>query len=307
MIEHRAITNKERLREANKVTWWGLIINILLTGFKFFAGFIGKSQALIADAVHSLSDLLGDIVVFIGLNMGAKPSDKNHRYGHGKIETLSSAIIGVILLIVGVRICWNGIEEIISFSKGNYTEAPTSIALIAAILSIFSKEILYQYTIRTAKKLKSEILVVNAWHHRSDGLSSIAVLIGIAGAMFFGPSWRILDPAAAMAVSILIGKVAADMIWKACAELIERALPPEMEEKILQIASDINKLSTPHHLKTRRIGSNIAIEMDICVVPEMTVQEAHHLAGEVEKALRTAFGENTLITIHIEPEGGSDE
>ncbi len=307
MLEHRSIDQKERLREANKVTWWGLFLNIVLTAFKFFAGIVGKSQAMIADAVHSLSDLLSDIVTFIGVNLGAKPSDKDHRYGHGKIETLSLAVIGLILLAVAIRICWSGMVNAVEIVNGKITEAPSMIALLAAVLSILGKEILYQYTMRTAKKVNSAVLVANAWHHRSDAFSSIGVLIGIAGAMFLGPSWRILDPVAAIVVSIIIGKVAVQMIWNASAELLERALPPKTEEKILQIASGVNKLSTPHHLKTRRIGPCIAIDMDICVAPEISVKEAHDLVIEVENALRNAFGEETQITIHIEPEGGSDE
>lgn len=295
--------DKKTVRERGiyKVTMIGSIVNFLLLVFKFVAGFMGHSAAMLADAVHSLSDFVTDLVVIVFVRISNKPQDKTHDYGHGKYETLATAIIGLLLLVVGFGILWNGASSIYAFIKGQQLEEPGIVALIAALVSIVAKEILYQYTVIEGKKLDSQAVIANAWHHRSDALSSIGTAIGIGGAILLGENWRVLDPVAAVIVSFFIIKVAIQLLIPCVDELLEKSLPDEVEKEIEQALLSFPGVSEPHHLRTRRIGSYYAIEVHVRMDGNITLEEAHATATAIEHKLKDIFGEGTLINIHVEP------
>lgn len=291
----------EREKSIYRATWIGSIVNFLLLVFKFIAGLLGHSSALVADAVHSLSDFITDIIVIVFVKISGKPEDEDHRYGHGKYETLATAIIGIALFAVGVGLLISGGRKVSDVIKGATLPAPSMIALVAAAVSIISKEILYRYTVHVGKNLNSQAVIANAWHHRSDAFSSIGTLVGIGGAIFLGEKWRILDPIAAIAVSGFIIKVSIDLIKPAIEELLERSLPDETEKKILDIIASVPEVSSPHHLRTRRIGNHIAIEIHLRMDGQTTLENAHEVATNVERQLKAEFGPDTHIGIHMEP------
>ena len=290
-----------REKSIYKVTWIGSLVNFLLMAFKFAAGILGHSSALVADAVHSLSDFATDIVVIVFVKISGKPEDDDHRYGPGKYETLATAIIGIVLFAVGIGLLVGGATKVADVLNGAILPAPSMIALIAAAVSIVSKEILYRYTVRVGKNLNSQAVVANAWHHRSDAFSSIGTLVGVAGAIFLGERWRILDPLAAIVVSAFIIKVAMELINPCIDELLERSLPAETEKKILDIITSFPEVSSPHHLRTRRIGNHIAIEVHLRMDGQTSLEDAHTVATNVEKRLKAEFGPETHIGIHMEP------
>ena len=290
-----------REKSIYKVTWIGSVVNFLLLVFKFIAGFVGHSSALVADAVHSLSDFVTDIIVIVFVKISGKPEDEDHRYGHGKYETLATALIGIALFAVGVGLLVSGATKVYEVINGAVLPAPSMIALVAAAVSIVSKEILYRYTVRAGKNLNSQAVIANAWHHRSDAFSSIGTLVGIGGAIFLGEKWRILDPIAAIVVSAFIIKVAVDLIKPCVDELLERSLPAETESRILDIIASFPEISSPHHLRTRRIGNHIAIEVHLRMDGSMTLDDAHAAATDVENRLKEEFGPDTHIGIHMEP------
>ncbi len=297
----KEINEKTREKGIFKVTIVGSLVNLFLVVFKFVAGFVGHSSAMIADAVHSLSDFVTDIIVLLFIRISSKPEDKDHDYGHGKYETLATAIIGAILLLVGVGILWDGGSKIIAFIKGETLSSPGMFALVAAIISILLKEILYRYTIMEGKKLNSQAVVANAWHHRSDAFSSIGTAIGIGGAILLGEHWRVLDPIAAVIVSFFIIKVAIQLIIPCLEELLEKSLPDEVEKEIVDIVTSFDGVSEPHHLRTRRIGSYYAIELHIRMDGGITLDEAHRKATAIEQKLREKYGKGTHVGIHVEP------
>ena len=284
-----------------KVTIVGSVVNFLLLVFKFFAGITGHSAAMLADAVHSLSDFITDIVVIVFVRIAGKPEDKGHDYGHGKYETLATAIIGVLLFCVGFGIFWNGASSIYTFLQGGQLESPGVVALVAALVSIVSKEILYQYTVIQGKKLNSQAVVANAWHHRSDALSSIGTAIGIGGAILLGDHWRVLDPIAAVVVSFFIMKVSVQLLIPCVDELLEKSLPDDVEKEIEQTVLSFPGVSQPHHLRTRRIGSYYAIEIHVRMDGKITLEEAHGTATAIENKLKEMFGKGTHVGIHVEP------
>lgn len=290
-----------REKEIRKVTLVGSVINLLLLAFKFVAGIIGHSAAMIADAVHSLSDFITDIIVLVFVHISGKPEDESHAYGHGKFETMATLIIGVILLAVGVGIFVNGASSIIDNFKGNIPSSPSKVALIAAVISIVLKELLYRYTVRVGQKLNSQAVVANAWHHRSDAYSSLGTLLGIGGAIFLGEGWQVLDPLAAVIVSLFIVRVAFQLVKPCVDDLLERSLPAETEQRIKDIILSFPEIGSPHHLRTRRIGNNIAIEVHIRMDGNISLNEAHRLTTNVENRLKEEFGEGTHIGIHMEP------
>lgn len=295
------MTQANREREIFRVTWIGSIVNLLLLTFKFVAGIVGHSAAMVADAVHSLSDFVTDVIVILFVRISGKPQDEGHDYGHGKYETLATAIIGIILFFVGVGILYNGAISIIDTLGGKPLAKPSIWALIVAAISILAKELLYRYTILKGKLLNSQALTANAWHHRSDALSSIGTLIGIGGAICLGEQWHILDTIAAIVVSIFIMKVAVQLLKPCVDELLERSLPADIEKKILDIVLSFPEVSAPHNLRTRRIGNNIAIEIHIRMNGEMSLSEAHNIATKIERRLKDEFDNNTHIGIHMEP------
>lgn len=290
-----------RERQIYRVTLLGSVCNLLLTVFKFLAGIVGGSAAMVADAVHSLSDLATDIVVIAFVHIAGKPVDKGHDYGHGKYETLATAIIGVALIGVGAGIFWNGARAIYDFAQGQPLEEPGAIALVAALLSIAVKEALYQYTVLRGRRLNSQAMVANAWHHRSDALSSIGTAIGIGGAIFLGEQWRVLDPLAAVAVSFFIVKVGFQLLIPCVDELLERSLPDEEEKFIIETILAQPGVSDPHHLRTRRIGNYCAIEVHFRMDGNTPLEEAHAATRAIENRLRAKFGPDTLINTHVEP------
>ena len=284
-----------------KVTIVGSIVNFLLLVFKFFAGIAGHSAAMLADDVHSLSDFITDIVVIVFVRIAGKPEDKGHEYGHGKYETLATAIIGLLLLCVGFGIFWNGASSIYTFLRGGQLESPGVVALVAALVSIVSKEILYQYTVIQGKKLNSQAVIANAWHHRSDALSSIGTAIGIGGAILLGDHWRVLDPVAAVVVSFFIMKVSVRLLIPCVDELLEKSLPEDVEKEIEQTVLSFPGVSQPHHLRTRRIGNYYAIELHVRMDGKITLEEAHSTATAIENKLKEMFGKGTHVGIHVEP------
>ena len=295
----------DRGKEIRRITVVGAIVNIVLTIFKIIAGVLGRSAAMVADGIHSLSDLLSDIVVLVFTHISSKGKDKNHSFGHGKFETMATLIVSVILVAVGAKLMADGVASIIGVMNGNSIPLPGSIALWAAIGSIIIKEILYHATIRTARRTNSPVVLANAWHHRSDALSSIGALTGIAGAMILGEKWTILDPIASCCISIAIIVVAVKMSLPSLAELLETSLPEEIEKDIISIANSVQGVENIHELKTRRNGISYIIDAHIVVDPHISVTEAHNIATDVENALKEKYGNETQINIHIEPDQDS--
>ena len=295
--------SKPNTREKSifRVTWIGSIVNLLLLVLKFISGIVGHSSAMVADAVHSLSDFITDIIVIVFVKISGKPEDEDHKYGHGKYETLATALIGIALFAVGIGLLVNGATKVSEVINGAVLRAPSMIALVVAAVSIIAKEILYRYTVYIGQNLNSQAVIANAWHHRSDALSSIGTLVGIGGAIFLGERWRILDPIAAIVVSAFIIKVAIDLIKPCVDELLERSLPTETEKQILGIIASFPEVSSPHHLRTRRIGNHIAIEVHLRMDGQTTLENAHAIATAVEKRLKEEFGADTHIGIHMEP------
>ncbi len=290
-----------REQKISQVTIWGAIGNLLLTAFKLVAGLLGRSSAMIADAIHSLSDLVSDIVVLVMVRVSSKGVDKNHDYGHGKFETLATVVVAVILLWVGVELLIEGIGKIRLVIMGDTLPVPGQIALWAALISIWVKEALYQWTSRVGKKVNSPAMITNAWHHRSDALSSIGAAIGISGAICFGGKWVILDPIVGCIISIFIIVIAIKMAIPALYELTEGSLPEDTEQQIIQLILSVDGVTNVHDLRTRRNGPIIIIGVHIVVDPNMTVAQAHHLTVLAENAIRDQFGNETQISIHIEP------
>ena len=292
----------DRQQQINKVTWWGAVVNLLLTACKIVAGIFGRSAAMIADGVHSLSDLSSDAVVLIFTRISSKAKDRDHEFGHGKFETLATVIISLILIVVGAKLMSNGIKSIHACIDGEVLPRPGFIALAAAVVSIVSKEILYQWTAAVGRKTGSTAVMANAWHHRSDALSSIGALLGIGGAIILGDKWTILDPITSCVISVAIIVVAVKMALPSLAELLETSLPEEIENEIMDIASTVPGVNDIHELKTRRNGMSFIIDAHVVVDPDMTVVEAHDIATNVEEALCSRFGPETQTSIHIEPD-----
>lgn len=291
----------DRQKETYRVTIAGSIINILLLAFKFAAGILGHSAAMIADAIHSLTDFVTDAIVLVFVRLGSKPTDRDHDYGHGKYETLASAIIGVSLLVVGMMICYSGVTKTYHAMCGEPLQQPGFIALAAAVASVVLKEWAYRFTVRVGRRCHSEAVVANAWHHRSDALSSVGTTVGIGGAIVLGEKWAVLDPLTAIVVSFFIMKAAWSVLSKAVDELTDGSLPKETEDEIEKIVSEDNDVSVVHNLCTRRIGNRIAIEMHVRMPGETSLYVAHHHATEIEKRLKQRFGADTHISIHLEP------
>ena len=290
-----------RKRRIYRVTLVGFAVNLVLSLAKLAAGVFGRSGAMVADAVHSFSDLATDVVVIVFARISAKPRDDGHDYGHGKYETLATILISMALGVVGVGILVNSIGAVRSVLDGGVLPRPGLVALVAAVLSIAAKEILYRYTVREGRAIDSPSVVANAWHHRSDALSSLRTLVGIGCAYFLGDKWRIADPIAALIVAVFIFKVAFDLIRTGVGELLEKSLPEETEREILRIVTLDPAVREPHNLRTRRIGAAIAIEIHIRVDGAMTVARSHALTVGIERRLRERFGEGTMIAVHVEP------
>ena len=292
----------ERNQEIYQVTLVGGVVNVVLLLFKFVAGIVGHSAAMVADAVHSLSDFVTDVIVLVFVHISSKPKDKSHDYGHGKYETLAMTLIGVALLIVAIGIIYHGAMEIVAWLNGEQLEAPGTLALWAALLSVLLKEGVYQYSMVKARQLNSQVVEANAWHHRSDALSSVGTAIGIGGAIFLGQRWTVLDPIASLVVGAFIVKVAVDLLHRGIDDLMEHSLPEDVEEEIIRIVGELKGVVDPHDLRTRKIGNHYAIELHILMDGDITLREAHNKASEVEDLLRARYGEHTHVAVHVEPQ-----
>ncbi len=290
-----------REARANRVTWLSVWVNSILTAGKLFAGIFGHSSAMVADAVHSASDFATDFAVLLGMRLAGKPQDCDHPYGHGKYETIAAAVVGIALCAVGLAIALHAGHALLAATRGVLPKRPELIALWAGAISIVVKEWLYQVTVRVARQTANDALRANAWHHRSDALSSIATTIGAGAGALFGGRWALLDPLAAAAVGVTLVKIAWDIVRDAIDKLAEQGMTDAENAAILRLAHAVPELSEPHHLRSRRVGSVAVIEMHFRVDPEMTVREGHAIACRVEQALRGRFGADAIITIHVEP------
>ena len=290
-----------REREIYKVTLVGGLVNVLLLVFKFVAGIVGHSAAMMAEAVHSLSDFVTDIIVLVFVKISCKPKDKSHDYGHGKYETLALTIIGIALMAVAIGIIVKGAMKIVAWIHGETLAAPGMLAFWAAVVSIVLKEAVYRYSIFKARKLDSKAVEANAWHHRSDALSSVGTAVGIGGAVFLGQHWTILDPIASVVVGAFIVKVAFELLKNGIGDLMEQSLPEKVEDEIMAMVAALPGVSEPHNLRTRRIGNHYAIEIHILMDGNITLYEAHDKATEIEEMLRRCYGAETHVAVHVEP------
>ena len=297
---------KNREQTITSVTLWGAVANLALTALKFVAGLIGRSSAMVADAVHSLSDLISDVVVIVMVKISSREQDKGHDYGHGKFETLATTFVAMMLIVVGAKLMVGGIEKIRTVLNGGELAVPGKIALWAALISIAVKEILFRWNSRVGRKVNSPAMVSNAWHHRTDALSSVGSALGIGGALLLGGKWVILDPIVCCAISIFIFVIAVQMALPALSELTEASLPEEMENKIVDLLMSVEGVENVHALKTRRNGPDIIVDAHIVVDPEMSVSEAHRLTEIGETRLREEYGDGTQISLHVEPSVESD-
>lgn len=304
-LKKECLTPVQRNREIERVTIAGAIVNVILAAGKVLCGVFGRSAAMVSDGIHSLSDLLSDFVVLVFAKISSKGQDADHDYGHGKYETFASLIVSVMLFVVGAEILVSGVKSIIFVAKGGELPSPMWIALAAAVVSIVSKEILYQVTAKVGKKIESPAVIANAWHHRSDALSSVAAFFGIGGAMLLGGKWAILDPIVSCIISFAILAIACKMIVPAIRELLDVSLPDEQEKQILEAASAVEGVENVHNLKTRHSGSAIVVDFHIVVNPQLTVEVAHDIATNVETVLLKKFGDKTQVSIHIEPSENS--
>lgn len=296
------IKTSSREREIYRITLAGSVVNVVLTAAKMAAGIWGHSSAMIADAVHSLSDLATDVIVIFFVRLSGKPEDKSHDYGHGKYETFATLLIGAALLAVAAGICIDGAGKIMAFVQGERLERPGWIALAAALVSIAAKEALFRRTRTVGKRQGSPAVIANAWHHRSDALSSVGTAAGIGGAILLGENWRVLDPLAAVVVSIFIARVAVRLAASSIGELTEQSLPEEVEREITAAVLSVDGVLQPHHLRTRRIGSRYAIEMHVRMDGGLTLRQAHDKATQIENKLKEMYGAGTHVGIHVEPE-----
>ena len=290
-----------RENELTKVTLLGSIGNLVLLSFKFVAGILAGSSAMVADAVHSLSDFLTDLIVLVFVRIGAKPQDESHDYGHGKFETLATLFVALALVGAAIGIIVSGSLKIARWLKGETLEKPGMLAFWAALLSIVVKEIIFRITIAKGRALDSPAVIANAWHHRSHALSSVGAAIGIGGAILLGQRWAVLDPLASIVVGGMLVKVAWDLLKVSTGELTDSSLSAETEREIEDIIRSFPQVSEPHNLRTRRIGNRIAIESHVRLDGGMTLDEAHDIVSAIEDRIRERFGHGTIVTIHMEP------
>lgn len=290
---------KSRERQIYIVTGYGSLVNLGLFLFKLVAGILGISAAMVADAFHSLSDFITDIIVVLFVRLSSKPADVTHSYGHGKFETLATVLVGISMGLVGLLILFHALGEILLVIKGDEIRQPEMIALWGALISILAKEILFHYTLAKGKALDSSAVIANAWHHRSDAMSSICTALGIGGAILLGGKWVILDPLAAAIVSIFIIIIGVRTIKPCLDDLLERSLPQTVIDEIVREITEVPGVGLPHNLQTRRIGNNYAIEFNMYIDPDLPLREAVALSSVVEEHLKNHFGRKTHVGIHF--------
>ena len=296
-----------RDEQIQRVTWFGMAVNAVLTAFKLVAGVVGRSSAMVADGVHSLSDFISDIIILVFLKISSKGRDKDHDFGHGKFETMATFLLSIILIIVAAQILSGGISKMAAILRGESVGVPSMLALWAAAVSIVAKELCYWVTVAVGRRVNSPAVIANAWHHRSDALSSVGSLLGIGAAIFLGQRWVIADPIAGCVISVVIFVVAIKMALPSMKELLDISLPEEMESEIMSIASGVHGVMDVHNLKTHRNGPSVIIETHIKVDHGISIVEAHEISTEVERRLSARFGKETQISIHTEPDNYSHE
>ncbi|MEC6815207.1 cation diffusion facilitator family transporter [Photobacterium toruni] len=288
--------SKKAVKLIQKVTWVGSIANIALAFIKITIGKLTGSQALIADGVHSFSDLVTDTAILIGSRYWTAPADKEHPYGHGRFETLTNIFIGFILAIVGLGIGWDSLHSISTQAHSQ----PGMLAFSAAVASIIVKEVLYRWTAIQAKSINSRALYANAWHHRSDALSSLPVAIAVIANYFF-PSFHYLDQIAALIVTVMILKASFEILWPAILELTEAQADFDIEKQIQAYAAEDKDIKEVHEIRSRRTGSTILLDFHLLVDPEMSVERAHNITENFKTHLLKNLNEVVDIIIHIEP------
>jgi cation diffusion facilitator family transporter len=293
---HHPNPRDARYREVRKVTLIGSIVDLLLGIIKVVIGYLSHSQALVADGIHSFSDLFTDFLVLFAAKHSHREADEEHPYGHGRIETVATVALGVALLTVAAGISYDAVRRLL---EPDLLLHPGLLALLAALVSVFAKEVIYQYTARVARRLRSNMLHANAWHSRSDAISSIVVVIGVVGTMA-GLRW--LDAAAAIVVALMIAKIAWDLLWKSLQELIDTALEAEQVEAISASIRDVPGVRSLHMLRTRRSGSDALVDVHILVDPKLSVSEGHQIGETVRSRLLAGNDEVTDVTVHIDPE-----
>lgn len=283
--------------EVRRVTWTGLAVNVTLAGLKLAAGLIGHSQVVVADAVHSLSDASTDVAVLIGVRYWSAPADDRHPYGHGRIETVVTALIALVLAGVAVGLGYQALATL----RDPHSTRPGAIALAAALLSIVCKEALYRWSVAVGRRIKSSALVANAWHHRSDALSSLPAALAVAGARVH-PSWVLLDHVGAVLVSFIILQAVWRIGWPAVQELVDTGATATERRRIRSVALDTEGVRTVHAVRTRRIGPGLAADLHVTVDGEMTVSRGHSVSEEVKRRLLADGPTLVDVVVHLEPE-----
>jgi cation diffusion facilitator family transporter len=298
-------TSPERYRASRRVTWTSVGLNLVLTAVQIMVGIVGNSQALVADGVHTLSDLITDGMVLFAIQHSAKGADEEHPYGHARIETAVTLVLGIVLVVVAMGIAWRAGDRML-LDASPFT-IPSIITLWIALLTLAVKEGLYIYTIRTAARFGSELLRANAWHHRSDAMSSLIVVAGIGGAQF---GFGYLDAVAAIVVAVFIAKIGVQLGWRALRELIDTGLDPDDRDEIRRVIHSVNGVKALHLLRTRRMGGQAYVDVHILVEPKLSVSEGHQISEVVRHRLIQQIAPVTDVMVHIDTEedeaGGVD-
>lgn len=288
---------RDNVAQIRKITWIGIVVNFGLAGLKFVVGYLGNSQAVIADAVHSLSDIATDFAVIFGVKIWSAPPDEDHPYGHRRFEALITAIIGIALAIVALELAYNSLISI----RETHVKQVAWVAISGPLLSVILKEILYRWTVIVGKRVKSAAVIANAWHHRSDSFSSVPALLAVAVAAV-NPNWAFIDHIGALIISVFILKVSWDIISPSVAELSDRGASIKDRELIKQIALETEGVINVHAIRTRKFGSNIYVDLHVLVDPKMTVRSGHAISEEVKKDLITKGPKVLDVVIHLEPD-----
>lgn len=297
---HHAHTElASRTKETQRVALVGALVNLVLSAVKLFAGVLANSAALIADGIHSLSDLISDALVWFAAHQARHGPDEEHPYGHGRFETAATLGLGILLVLVALGILWDAVADAFHHEQ----PIPGALAIWAALFSIVANEALYWYTLVVAKRIRSDMLRANAWHHRTDAISSVVVLIGVAGAML---GWPYLDSLAAVVVGAMVAKIGWDLGWDAMQELVDAALDEETVQRATEVILDVDGVRSVHMLRTRRHGHEAAADVHVQVAPRLSVSEGHMISQAVEDQIKDSVDEITDVTVHIDPENDEE-
>lgn len=290
-------TKPDETAVIRKLSLVGIIGNVFLSAFKFIAGIMGNSSAMVSDAVHSLSDVFATFIAFLGVRFGRREADASHPYGHERIESLAAIVLGLILLVTGVGIGWVGLEKILA---GNYESLPVPgmIALVAAIVSIAVKEGMFWYTRHWARVIRSSAFEADAWHHRSDAMSSIGALVGVGGSMLGYP---VLDPIASVVICLFILKQGISIIYDALKKMLDTSCGEQFEKEVRQLVDAENQVERIDMLRTRMFGDKVYIDMEIAIDGSMQLTDAHAIAERVHDDIEHAFPKVKHVMIHVNP------